>query len=111
MDSALRDHYLQLARDNPNMLCSEVPLEVLFETEYDPEDPSNLLRDFLEAGYNRWLAEKHGRSIDLPQAMVMEVVATLWIRTCRLYKSHLIGRDDPDWDKPFFSDEDLDGGR
>ena len=25
----------------------------------------------------------------------------LWDRTCRLYTSHLLARDDPDWDKPF----------
>lgn len=111
MDSALREHYLQMARDNPTVLCSQVPVEILEETAYDEEDPSDLLRDFLEAGYNQWLAQKHGRAIDLPQVMVREVVAALWVRTCRLYTSHLLGRDDPDWGKPFFSDEELEGGR
>ena len=99
-----------MARDNPNVLCSQVPVEVLEETAYDEEDPFNLLGDFLEAGHTQWLAQKHGRAIDLPQVMVREVVAALWVRTYRLYKSYLLGRDDPNWDKPFFSDENLDGG-
>ena len=111
MDPALREHYIQMARDNPNMLCSKVPVEILEETAYDEEDPSDLLRDFLEAGFNQWLAQKHGRSIDLPQGMVREVVAALWVRTCRLYKSHLLNRPDQDWEMPFFSDEGLQGGR
>ena len=111
MDPALREHYLQMARDNPNLLCSQVPVEILEETAYDEDDPSDLLRDFLEAGFNQWLAQKHRRSIDLPQGMVREVVAVLWVRSCRLYKSHLLGRPDQGWDKPFFSDEGLQGGR
>ena len=110
MDPALREHYLQMARDNPNMLCSEVPTEVLAETAYDDSDPSELLRDFLEVGFNRWLAEKHGRSIILPESMVRDALTVLWDRTCRLYTSHLLARDAPDWDQPFFSNEGLDGG-
>ena len=111
MTPALREQYLQMARDNPNILCSEVSLEILEETAYDEQDPSDLLRDFLEVGYNQWLAQKYGRTIDLPQAMVREVVAALWVRACRLYTSRLLARADPDWEKPFFSDEGLEGGR
>ena len=110
MDPRMREQYIQSARDNPNVLCSEIPVEILAETAYDDNDPSDLLRDFLEAGFNQWLAHKYGRSLDLPQEMVREVVAVLWIRTCRLYTSHLLGRPDPDWDKPFFSNEGLEGG-
>ena len=111
MDPALREHYLQLARDNPNILCAEVPVEILAETAYDDNDPSVLLRDFLEVGFNQWLAQKHGRSIILPESMVRDALTVLWDRTCRLYTSHLLARPDPDWEKPFFSNEGLEGGR
>ena len=84
--------------------------EVLAETADDDTDPSELLRAFLEAGFNRWLAEKHGRSIILPDSMVRDALTVLWDRICRLYTSHLLARDDPDWDKPFFSNEGLEGG-
>jgi len=106
----LREHYLQMARDNPNILCSEVPAEILAETAYEDSDPSELLRDFLEVGFNHWLAQKHGRIINLPESMLRGALTVLWNRTCRLYTSHLLARPDPDWGKPFFSNEGLDGG-
>ena len=96
MDPALREHYLQMARDNPNMLCSDVPAEVLAETAYDDSDPSELLRAFLEVGFNWWLTEKHGGSIILPESMLRDALTVLWDRTCRLYNSHLLVQDDPD---------------
>ena len=109
MNPASREYYLQLARDNPNMLCSEVPVEILAETAYDDGDPSGLLRDFLEAGFNQWLAQKYGGSINLPESMIRDALTVLWNRTCRLYTSHLLARPDLDWEKPFFSNEGLEG--
>jgi hypothetical protein len=110
MDQALREYYLQLARDNPHMLCCEVPVEILAETAYDDSDPTEFLRDFLAVGFNQWLAQKHGESINLPERMLRDVLTVLWDRACRLYTSHLLARPDPDWEKPFFSNEGLEGG-
>ena len=59
----MREHYLQMAQVNPNLLSSEVLVEILAEASYDDSDPSELLRDFLEVGFNQWLAQKHGGSI------------------------------------------------
>ncbi len=74
MDPALREHYLQMARDNPNILCSQVPVEILAETAYDDSDPSELLKGFLEAGFNQWVAQKHGPNMNLPQSMVRDAL-------------------------------------
>jgi len=43
----------------------------------------------------------------LPESMIRDALTVLWDRTCRLYTSHLLARDDPDWDNPFFSNERL----
>ena len=35
MDAEKQQHYIQMARGNPNMLCSEVPEEILEQASYD----------------------------------------------------------------------------
>ena len=106
MDLAKQDHYLQLAEDTPQMLCSEVPAEVLDETSYDDVEPSDFFKDFLRAGYTQWHLQKYGRA-PRGREQVTNAIIVLWVRACRLHINQVLGRPDPDWDKIFFSDEGL----
>ena len=111
MDREKEQAYLQLAQDNPNMICSEVPLEVLEEAAYTGDEPLEFVRDFLATGHTQWIAEKHGRRVQLSKNRINNAVIVLWIRASRLYTSHLLDRPDDNWNKPVFSDEGLYGER
>ncbi|MCE2464407.1 MAG: hypothetical protein J4F46_11015 [Dehalococcoidia bacterium] len=106
MAPLMEQEYLQLARDNPNILCSDVPIEALEAAIDDLLEPSDFFREFLEAGHTQWLLQKHGR---LPRSreQINTAIVMLWIRACRLHTSYVLNRPDPDWGKPFFSDEGL----
>jgi hypothetical protein len=104
MDSAKEEHYLQMALDNPNMQCSEAPVEILEACSSEAE-PTGFLEDFFAAGYSQWLLQKYRRR--LPQERINNAIIVLWHRACRLHTSILLGAQDPDWDKPFFCDEGL----
>ncbi len=106
MDKAREADYLRMARDNPMMRCSEVPKEVLEVANYDHTDPTEFVRAFLEKGYTAWANQVFG-PVPMSRAQIDNGVMALWLRTSRLYTSHVLGRPDPDWDKPFFSDEGL----
>ena len=43
----------------------------------------------------------------MSRAQIDNGVMALWLRASRLNTSHVLRRSDPDWDKPFFSDEGL----
>ena len=45
--------------------------------------------------------------MDFDQEIIDRAVYVLWYRACALYTSHQTGVADPDWDRPFFSDEGL----
>ena len=99
--------YLQLAMDNPNLLCSEVPAGLLQAASYAGDEPDEFLRTLLAAGHTQWLLQRHGpQTRPLPE-QVDRAVLVLWVRACSLYTSRMTGRSDEDWDKPFFSDEGL----
>jgi hypothetical protein len=107
MDPALREQYLQMANDQPNILCSELPMEILEEVTYDDSDPSDFFKEFLHAGHSQWLAHKFGRRIQLPEEIMRDAVLVLWVRACRLYISRTLDQPDADDSKPFFSNEGL----
>ena len=46
MDPAMEEYYIQLALNSPNMLCSEVSVEILEAATYDDVEPSQFFRDF-----------------------------------------------------------------
>ncbi len=108
MDAEKQQHYIQMARDNPNMLCSEVPEEILEQASYDGVEPSDFFKTFLEAGYTQWFFGKYGRT-PMSREQITNGIIAVWVRACRLYISHVVNRTDPEWDKRFFSDESLYG--
>ena len=108
MDSATQQHYLQMATNHPNMLCSEAPIEMLEAATFGDE-PTEFLKEFFATGYIQWLSQKHGRKIQLGKERTNNAIVVLWLRAGRLYVSHLLGRPDAEWDKPFFSDDGLYG--
>jgi hypothetical protein len=107
MDPAQEKRYLQLAFDRPDLLCSEAPREILEACSSEAE-PTRFLEEFFATGYTQWLLQKYRRR--LPQERVNTAIIVLWNRACRLHTSIIMGSPDPDWNKPFFSDEGLYGG-
>ncbi len=106
MDPVREADYLQMAEERPMMLCSEAPRDVLEATTDDDVEPSEFVKGFLERGYLRWVNESFG-PVPVSRAQINNAVLALWVRARRLHTSHLLSRPDPDWDKPFFSDEGL----
>ena len=104
MNPEMVEYYLQLAADNPEMLCSEMPAEILEACAAEAE-PTVFMEEFLTAGHVQWLLQRYKRR--LPQQYVNNNILRLWLRACRLHTSKLTGAADPDWDKPFFSTEDM----
>ena len=103
----MEEQYLQIANDSPNILCSQVPAKVLEAAIADATEPSESYADFLQTGHTQWLLQKYGR-VPRGKAEIRNAVVVLWMRACRLHSNNLLGRHpDPDWDKPFFSDEGL----
>ena len=106
MDPEAEQRYLHLAMENPNILCSQVPSEVLEAATYDDLEPSAFYKSFLEAGHTQWLLKTYGPA---PQAKdrINNAIVVLWVRALRLHNSRVLGRPDADDDRPFFSDEGL----
>lgn len=99
--------YLQLALEQPQLLCSAAPPEILQACSFAGEEPTAFLRDFFAAGYTQWVWQTQGIRIDFDQERIARAVILLWIRACHLYTSLEYNRPNPDWAKPFFSDEGL----
>jgi hypothetical protein len=104
MDASQEQHYLQLAMDRPEMLCSEAPREILEACSADVE-PTPFLEEFFGAGYSSWIYQKYGRR--LPQERINNAILVLWNRACRLHTDILTGVESPDRERPFFCDEGL----
>ena len=106
MDPIKEEHYLQLALSQPNLLCSEAPLELLADAS-SVDEPTKFLKELLSTGYTQWLLQNYGPRVHIPEDQIDNAVIVLWLRACRLHTSHILGRPNPEWDKPFFSDEGL----
>jgi len=106
MDPAMEEHFLTLATENPGMMCSEAPVEILEASASDAE-PTKFLEDFFATGYHGWLALKFGRRIHPPQERVDRAIIVLWLRACLLNTGRILKRDETRPDEPFFSDEGL----
>lgn len=104
MTPETEEYYLQWAAANPDALCSEISPEILELCAADAE-PTAFIEEFLTAGHTQWLLRRYRRR--LPPQQVNNNILRLWLRACRLNTSRLTGAADPDWNKPFFSVEDL----
>jgi hypothetical protein len=108
MDPDKEEFYLTMASDSPNMLCSEAPVEILKAASYAGDEPTPFLTSFFAAGHTQWLARRYGRpATSFEEERIQRAALLLWVRACELYTSHVYGRSDPNWDRPFFSDEGL----
>ena len=104
MDREQEEHYIDLAAENPELLCFEVPDEILEACAAEAE-PTAFMEEFLTTGHSQWILLKYRRR--LPQAIINNNILQLWLRACRLHTNRLMDEPDPDWDKPFFSIEDM----
>ena len=107
MDTAEEESYIQLAARNPNMLCSDLPFEILQACSFSDNEPTEFLRRFFRAGHIGWLTELIGRQTEFDPELIDRAVFVLWIRASSLYTSYMIGREDKDWIQQLFSDEGL----
>ena len=107
MDPTLGERCLQMAQERPNVLCSEVPLEVLEACSLEAEEPTKLLQELFRSGHTLWLSHEHGQNVRISVGRMNNAIMVLWLRACHLYASHILNRPDAGWDKPFFSDEGL----
>ncbi len=106
MTPSTEQHYIQLATESPNLRCSEVP-EAILEAASADSEPTKFLEEFFAAGYTQWCKASHNSRMAPNKLQVNNAIIVLWLRACRLHTSLLMGVTDPDWDKPFFSDEGL----
>jgi hypothetical protein len=106
MDPLREQYYLRMAEESPGLLCSEAPAELLEEAASEAE-PTKFMEEFFAVGHSRWLAQKHGRSINLPKVQMDRAILVLWLRACLLNTDRLLGQESPDASWPFFSDEGL----
>lgn len=106
MDTSDEERYMKLAQEQPGILCSEVPGELLAEAASEAE-PTKFFEEFIAAGYIGWLALKYGRRLRPPQAQVDRAILALWYRACLLSTDRLLGQSNEYDDQPFFSDEGL----
>ena len=102
----MEEHFLRLAAEHPDILCSEAPPEILEAAAADAE-PTKFREEYLATGYMGWLAQKFGRRIHPPKDRIDRAIIVLWLRACLLNTSRLLGQEDGDDNKPFFSDEGL----
>ena len=102
----MEQHFLRMATDHPDILCTEAPAEIL-EAAASEGEPTKFLEEYFATGHSRWLAMKHGRSVQVPKDQMDRAVLVLWYRACLLNTDRLMGQGTRDADKPFFSDEGL----
>jgi hypothetical protein len=103
----IQSEYMGIAREQPNILCSDVPPALLEAASWDGEEPSPFFVEFFSTGYLEWLASETGQRIRLPKEILDQVVLGLWSRACYLHTSRLLSKANPDWEKQLFSDEGI----
>ncbi|MCE2405047.1 MAG: hypothetical protein J4F43_07805 [Dehalococcoidia bacterium] len=108
MTPEAKERYIDLAREQPDMLCSEAPAEVLEDASLVGE-PTEFHEAYFAAGYTSWLEHKLGRRVKVSQQQLNNAVVVLWNRACELHTSRILGRPDERWRARFFSDEGLYG--
>lgn len=106
MDPEKEQHFLKLAVEQPEILCSEAPREVVQDCAYHSE-PTQFQEEYFAAGHAAWLERKHGRRINLPRDMMDRAILVLWYRATLLDTARFLGVQSEHADQPFFSDEGL----
>lgn len=106
MEREREQHYLRMAAEQPGILCSEAPAEIL-ELCASEVEPTAFLEEYFAAGHSGWLALKHGRRLNLPKLLLDRAIIVLYRRACLLNTDRLLGQPLRDGSAPFFSDEDL----
>ena len=106
MEPDREQHFLRMAEEQPDILCSDAPDEILEACAVEVE-PTDFLEQYFAAGHSAWLAHKHGRRINKPQILVNQAILVLYRRACLLNTSRLMGQASEYANQPFFSDEDL----
>ena len=106
MDLDRQRHFLQTATEQPGILCSEAPEEILEACAVEVE-PTDFLEEYFAAGHSAWLALKHGRRINKPRILLDQAILVLYRRACLLNTARMMGEAGVDIDQPFFSDEGL----
>jgi hypothetical protein len=108
MTPEAKQRYIDLARERPDMLCSDAPVEVLEDASLVGE-PTEFHEAYFAAGHTSWLEHKLGRRVKVSQQQLNNAIVVLWNRACELNTSRLLGRHDERWQARFFSDEGLYG--
>ena len=108
MGPGMEEFYLSMALKYPDLMCREAPVDVL-EAASTVDEPTQFLVDFFGTGHTQWLSRKHGREAYLGKERLRKVVVVLWRRACQLHTSYILGIPDPDLDKPFFTEPELEG--
>ncbi len=106
MEPDREQHFLKMAVEQPDILCSDAPDEILEACGVEVE-PTDFLEEYFAAGHSAWLNQKHGRTINKPQLLINQAILVLYRRACLLHTARLTGQSTADEDKPFFSDEEL----
>ena len=106
MDRETQAQYLKMAEENPGILCSEVP-DIILEFASAEAEPTPFMEELFATGYAEWMNLKHGRRINIPQILIDRAMLVLWNRAGLLYTDRITGKENPDNDKPFFSDDGL----
>lgn len=96
-----------MARERPDILCSQVPSRLLDVCALESEEPTEFLKALFTTGHTQWLAKQHGQGIRISKDRMNNAIMVMWIRACRLQASQMLGRPDPGWEEHFFSDEGL----
>lgn len=107
MDLEREEFFTQMAAGHPNLLCSEVPDELLEAASYAGDEPDRFLRSLFTTGYTQWLRHNLSPRLRLPREQIDRGIIVLGVRACNLNTSRLSGRPDDNWHKPFFWDEEL----
>ena len=106
LDAEAQTQYLHLAEEQPGILCNQIP-DIILEFSAAEAEPTPFMEEFFAVGYSAWMNLKHGRRINIPQNLIDRAILVLWNRAGLLYTDRITGKENPDADKPFFSDDGL----
>lgn len=106
MDYQAEQHFLQIAVEEPGVLCSNAPVEILEDCSYHLE-PTKFQEQYFAAGHAAWRELKYGRRISLPKDLMDRAILALWYRANLVNTSRILSVESEYADQPFFSDEGL----
>lgn len=98
--------YLQFAESNTNLLCKDVPREILKECSFAGDEPTQFISTFLEIGHVEWLFVKHGHR-HFERERLDRAILVIWLRACEMYICHISEMPFFGVNDLFFSDEGL----